>query len=323
MHTPSGKNLIGFLLSLNTAFLWGILPVAVKEIIVTMDAYTIVWYRFVVALLIIGLYQGVRGQLPAILATGARTYTLLVIAGIGLCGNYVLFALSLNFLNAETTEAMIQLTTLFLLLGGVVIFREPFDRWQRLGAVLIVVGLALFFNGRWSELFAASSNMGLGVALVIAASITWVVYALLQKKLLQQFNSAQILLFIYVLSALILLPLAKPATLLDLSAAQTGLLLFCCLNTVLAYGSFAEAMVHWHASKVSAVLALAPLFPIAALKLIVQINPAYSYSDHLNGLAVFAAVILVLGSVMVALVPLLPEWSLRSRQQQSGKSDVR
>jgi len=309
MHAPSGNNLLGFLLSLNTAFLWGILPVALKEIVVTMDASTIVWYRFLLAAMVIGAYLLARGQLPAIAAAGTKTVTLLVIAGLGLCGNFLLFSLSLNYLNAESTEAVIQLTTLFLLLGGVVIFREPFDRWQRLGAMMIVVGLALFFNDRLAELFVSGSQMTFGVLLVVAASITWVVYALLQKQLLRQFSSVQILLFVYVFSALLLTPLAKPTSLFELSGLQAGLLLFCCLNTVLAYGSFAEALVHWHASKVSAVLALAPLFTIAALKVIVWINPDYSYTDHLNQLSLLAAVILVLGSVTVALVPLLPDWS--------------
>ena len=307
MHVPSGKNLAGFLLSLNTAFLWGILPVALKEIIVTMDAITIVWYRFLIAAMIIGPYLLARRQLPAKTATGGRMIALLTVAGIGLCGNYVLFSLSLNYLNAESTEAVIQLTTLFLLLGGVVIFREPFDRWQRLGALMIVVGLALFFNDRLTELFSTGSQMAFGVLLVVAASITWVVYALLQKQLLRQLSSVQILFFVYVFSTLLLTPLARPASLFDLSGLQVGLLLFCCLNTVLAYGSFAEALVHWHASKVSAVLALAPLFTIAALKFIVWIVPDYAYTDHLNLLSVLAAVILVLGSVTVALVPLLPQ----------------
>jgi len=307
MHAPTGKNLVGFLLSLNTAFLWGILPVALKEIIVTMDATTIVWYRFLLAAMIIGPYLLARRQLPKMISTGGKTITLLTVAGIGLCGNYVLFSLSLSYLNAESTEAVIQLTTLFLLLGGVVIFREPFDRWQRLGALMIVAGLALFFNDRLVELFATGSQMAFGVLLVVAASITWVVYALLQKQLLRQFSSVQILLFVYVFSTLVLTPLARPASLLDLSGLQVGLLLFCCLNTVLAYGSFAEALVHWHASKVSAVLALAPLFTIVALKFIVWINPDYSFTDDLNLLSLLAAIILVLGSVTVALVPLLPQ----------------
>jgi len=307
MHAPTGKNLVGFLLSLNTAFLWGILPVALKEIIVTMDATTIVWYRFLLAAMIIGPYLLARRQLPKMISTGGKTITLLTVAGIGLCGNYVLFSLSLSYLNAESTEAVIQLTTLFLLLGGVVIFREPFDRWQRLGALMIVAGLALFFNDRLVELFATGSQMAFGVLLVVAASITWVVYALLQKQLLRQFSSVQILLFVYVFSTLVLTPLARPASLLDLSGLQMGLLLFCCLNTVLAYGSFAEALVHWHASKVSAVLALAPLFTIVALKFIVWINPDYSFTDDLNLLSLLAAIILVLGSVTVALVPLLPQ----------------
>lgn len=309
MHTPSGNNLAGFLLSLNTALLWGILPVALKEIVVTMDASTVVWYRFLFAALIIGPYLLARGQLPGLAEAGARTITLLIVAALGLCGNYVLFSLSLSYLNAESTEAVIQLTTLFLLIGSVIIFREPFDRWQRLGALMIVVGLALFFNDRLAELFVAGSRMSFGVLLVVAASVTWVVYALLQKQLLRQFSSVQILLVVYAFSALLLIPLAEPASLFDLSPLQAGLLLFCCLNTVLAYGSFAEALVHWHASKVSAVLALAPLFTIAALKLVVWLNPDYSFTDNLNLLSLLAAIILVLGSVTVALVPLLPDSS--------------
>lgn len=314
MHVPSGNNLAGFLLSLNTALLWGLLPVALKEIIVTMDATTIVWYRFLVAALVIAPILLSRGWLSMLRTVNRRTLILLLIAGFGLCGNYVLFSLSLNFLNAESTEAVIQLTTLFLLIGGVLIFREPFGHWQQFGTLMIVTGLLLFFNDRWVELFTSGSQMALGVTLVIAAAITWVVYALLQKQLLRELNSIQVLFFIYVLSTLLLLPMAKPRSLFELSSLQTWLLLFCCLNTILAYGSFAEALVHWHASKVSAVLALAPLFTIAALKFIVWINPDYSHTDHLNSLSLIAAMILVLGSVTVALVPLLPARASRKAQ---------
>ncbi|MEZ5489448.1 MAG: DMT family transporter [Gammaproteobacteria bacterium] len=305
MHTPSGNNGLGFILSLNTAFLWGILPIALKEIIVTMDAITLVWFRFLIAALVIGPYLYGRRRLPGLAAAGRPLVLLLLVAGIGLCGNYVLFSLSLNYLNAESTEAVIQLTSLFLLLGGVVVFHEPFDRLQKLGALLIVVGLGLFFNDRFKELFSAGSQLGFGVLLVVVASLTWVVYALLQKHLLRHFSSVQILFVVYLLSVLLLTPLAAPASVLELSPLQLWLLVFCCLNTLLAYGSFAEALAHWHASKVSAVLALAPLFTIAALQIVVWINPAYPYSDNLNNLSIFAAGILVTGSMAVALVPLL------------------
>jgi len=57
---------------------------------------------------------------------------------------------------------------------------------------------------------------------------------------------------------------------LQLTQLQLWLLVFCCINTLIAYGCFAEAMNLWDASKVSATLALAPLFTIGSLKLVVS-----------------------------------------------------
>ena len=82
------------------------------------------------------------------------------------------------------------------------------------------------------------------------------------------------------------------------------MLAFCCLNTLIAYGCFAEALNLWDASKVSAVLALAPLFTIATLKVIVIINPEYAFTDRLSNLSVLGAVLLIVGSALTALMPL-------------------
>jgi len=304
MHTPTGKNLLGFLLSLNAAALWGLLPIAIKEVVVTMDAPTLVWYRFLLALVVLFSYLLYRRRLPVIGSLKRSTILWLVLAGIGLCINYLFFALSLNYVNAETSEALIQLTTLFLLLGGVLVYKEPFFKVQKIGALLIVIGMVLFFNDRFSELLRGESGLMIGAMMLIAASIAWVNYALIQKHLLSTFDSVQILFMIYIVSTVALLPLVQPSSILSLTLLQLGLLLFCCLNTVLAYGSFAEALVHWHASKVSAVLALAPIFTIIGLKVVVWFIPSYEFTDHLNALSVLAAGILVLGSVTVALVPL-------------------
>ena len=46
MHDEPQKPFAGALLSLTTAALWGVLPVALKELLSVMDAGTVVWYRF-------------------------------------------------------------------------------------------------------------------------------------------------------------------------------------------------------------------------------------------------------------------------------------
>ena len=301
------KNIYGFVLSLNAACMWGVLPIALKELLAGMGAMTIVWYRFLVAGVVLLAYLTYKRQFPDLKIIKLSLRWLLVIAAIGLGSNYFLFSFSLNYVNAETSEAVIQLTTLLLILGGVVFYSEPFLPIQRLGTMLIAVGMVLFFNDRFDTLMNTDSREFTGVLIVFVAALTWTVYALLQKHLLQHFSVSQLLFLIYGFLIAVLLPFAVPQILFDLTTPQLLLLLFCCINTLIAYGSFAEAMNCWDASKVSAVLALAPLFTISVLKLIVWFYPAYEFSDRLNFISLFGALLLVLGSVLTALVPLYHE----------------
>ncbi len=228
----------------------------------------------------------------------------LLIATIGLCFNYFFFTYSLYFVNGETSEAVIQLSTLFLILGGVLIYKETFIPLQKVGACLCWCWVcSCSFNERLKEFIYFSNRETIGVLVLVIAAITWTVYALFQKQLLVKFSSVQILFLIYLLSALILLPFASPLSIFQLSQMEIFLLLFCCLNTLIAYGCFAEALNCWDASKVSAVLTLAPLFTIASLKILVIFYPSYQFTDRLGLLSIIGALLLVIGSILTALAP--------------------
>lgn len=297
----------GFLLSLVAAMMWGVLPIALKELLAGMDATTIVWYRFLVAGVVLFAWLAYTRKIPSIVQVSSRTRWYLLAASLGLCTNYFGFSYSLNFVNGETSEAVIQLTSLFLILGGVFFYKESFVTVQKVGTLLIVAGLLLFFNERLFQLTSFENSETVGVMIVVAAAVTWVVYALLQKQLLKTYSSVQILFFIYVFSIFALLPFITPGDVFMLSEYQLFLLLFCCINTLIAYGCFAEAMNIWDASKVSAVLALAPLFTISSLRMMVLFNPDYAYSDRLSWLSLLGAALLVLGSVLTALMPLITQ----------------
>lgn len=320
MNEARQHHVAGFLLSLTAAALWGILPIALKELLVGMDASTVVWYRFIVAGVVLGIWLLARNDLPPLLKVPVKERWLLLVSALGLCGNYYYFSLSLNYVNAETSEAVIQLTTLFLILGGVVFYKEPFVGVQKLGAGLIVLGLLLFFNDRLESFIALGNTETIGVLIVVVAAITWTLYALLQKRLLQDFTSVQILFVIYVVSTLVLLPIITPSLLFQLTTMQLWLLVFCCANTLIAYGSFAEALNLWDASKVSATLALAPLFTIGGLKVIVFFYPDYAFSDRLSWLSIFGAVLLIVGSALTALMPVLTQRrAARNAQNESAR----
>lgn len=312
MHQASGRSLLGFMLALTTAVLWGMLPIALKVVLSALTANTITWVRFLVAALFITIVLLKQQQLPSWRGHSRRVKQLLWIAILGLLSNYILYLMGLHLLSAETAQVVIQLAPFLMMLGGVFIFRERLLLWQKLGAVLLVVGLLLFFNERLVTLVSKAGSDTWGVILVVIAAITWAAYALAQKQLLLQFNSQQIMWFIYVAGAIGFLPLVELSALSTLTSLQWWMLAFCCLNTIIAYGAFAEALQHWEASKVSTVLAITPLLTIIFSHLAHWLWPEFPTPQQLNAVSIGGACLVVLGSAVTALSPILKkQWQQR------------
>src|SRR5262245_16518209 len=56
MHATTGNWRRGFALSLATAFCWGVLPIALKYLLIDMDAVTVTWYRLTTSGVALGIY---------------------------------------------------------------------------------------------------------------------------------------------------------------------------------------------------------------------------------------------------------------------------
>jgi drug/metabolite transporter (DMT)-like permease len=304
MHQITGKSLVGLLLALTTAILWGILPIALKILLDVLTANTITLIRFLAAAVIVGIWLGARGKLPkAALLITPKIAKLMLIAVAGLLSNYIMYLSGLHYLSAETAQVVIQLAPFLMMIGGVFIFKEHLLRWQKAGAVILVAGLLLFFNERLVQLILQAGTETLGVLLVITAAVTWAAYALAQKQLLVHYSSKQIMYLLYVAGTIAFMPVSDFTPLLTMSNLHWLLLIFCCLNTVVAYGAFAEALHHWEASKVSAVLAVTPLFTILFANLVGWLFPAYLSAQQLNLWSWLGAALVVVGSALTALAP--------------------
>lgn len=309
MHQITGNSLLGFILALTTALLWGVLPIALKILLDVLSANSITAIRFLAAALIVGLWLALRGKLPSVaVLKNIRTSQLMLIAIVGLLSNYILYLSGLNYLSAETGQVVIQLAPFLMMLGGVIIFKERMLLWQKIGALTLILGLLLFFNERLLQLILQASNETLGVLLVIAAGVTWAAYALAQKQLLVHYSSKQIMYMLYVAGALAFIPVSDFNPLLTMTTLQWALLIFCCLNTVVAYGAFAEALHHWEASKVSAILAVTPLFTILFANIIAWAFPQFLSAQQLNLWSWLGAVMVVAGSAITAMAPQFVEY---------------
>lgn len=301
MHQVTGRWQLGLVLALVTALCWGVLPVALKITLTGMDPYTITWYRFAVAAFVLGAILAATRRLPALGSLDRYGWGLLAVALLGLVGNYVLYLLALEQTSPTVTQTVIQVSPICLLLGGLIFFKERFSTRQWLGFSILIPGLALFFNRRLPELTDFGQGLGLGVLMLIVAAIVWTGYALAQKQLLKTLNSQQILWVLYLGAVLLLLPTSAPLTVRSLEPLQGWLLAFCCANTLIAYGAFAEALEHWEVSRVSAVLSLAPLFTLATMWLVNAFAPGLLQPEALNALSIGGALLVVAGSALCAL----------------------
>lgn len=301
MAEPTGNWRLGLVFASITAVSWGFLPIALKAMLDYMDPYTITWYRFVAAALIAGGALWITGGLPRLGRLDTRSRWILAVAVAGLVGNYVLYLLGLAYASPGSAQVLVQLAPMFLLLGGLIVFRESFNVLQWLGLVILLSGLGLFFHDRLSELADLDTELGKGVALISLAALVWAFYAIAQKLLHGSMTPQGVLLVIYVSASITLLPTSAPASIQTLSAWGFTLLVFCSLNTLVAYGAFAEALKHWEATRTSAVLAVTPLLTMLFGALIAALPTGYVNQDSVDALSLAGAVMVVAGSAACAL----------------------
>ena len=301
MHTISGRWKLGLLLAVITAGFWGLLPIAAVIVLPAVDAFTLVWFRFLTAAVMLGGALAVTRQLPRLRDVGGKGWIILVLALVGLAGNFVLYVVALGHASPTINQVVTQLSPILLMLGGIVVFHERFSPIRWAGFALLLVGLPLFFNVRLPELMHMRSGLGLGVLLLVICSVIWAAYGLAQKWMLRRIKSQQILVLLYAGAAIVLAPMAHPSVILKVNTLQGIMLAFACANTVVAYGAFAEALRHWEASRVGATLTLTPLFTLIAMWLLEHFAPGVVQPERLNALSVLGALVVIGGSMLCAL----------------------
>jgi len=97
---------------------------------------------------------------------------------------------------------------------------------------------------------------------------------------------------------------------------QWVIAVFCAINTLIAYGSFAQSMKYWPTAQVGATVTLAPVFSFIFTAIVVALGwwPAMIQSSPLDMLSL-TGILLVIGSVIC--VQLMPLFSKRAKHRVS------
>ncbi len=278
-----------------TALLWGILPVFVEVALHFIDAQTMVWFRFTFAATILLLYFVFRkpNDLKSILK---KFPPALLLAGVCLGFNYFGYAKGLDYTSPSTAQVLTQIGPILLAIVGVVFYKEKFNTKQLVGIIIAFCGLVLFYFNQLKVMVDESFN--LGFLLIVFAAVSWVVYAINQKKLVKQYNTQLLNLFIYLIPALFYTPVANFSIFGNLNINQWLIMIFLGANTLLAYGFLAVALKHIEAYKVSIIITLNPIITVVVMSILYRMQVSWIQGEQLEPLSALGAILLLGGAVM-------------------------
>ncbi|MDC0610576.1 DMT family transporter [Vibrio sp.] len=299
----------GLAFSCTTVLFWGLIPIALKVSGGFADPITLTWLRFAVSGVIVLGWQRMHGRLHEFLHLSKQEWFRLGLAGVFLIINYTCFAWGVTYLRPEAAQLGMQVAPLFLALGGMFFLREKIAPLQWVCFTLLLVGLMVFFHPVFSRDYQGNlDQLMTGFMIILVSAICWSAYALAQKSLFAKLDSSNILLGIYLFATVVMLPATHPSQLLTMNMTEVWIALFCCLNTVIAYGSFAQALRYWETVQVSAVITLTPVMAFILTELCVAfgwwsdiITPSHADSLSLMGMAlvILSAIGIQVVSVMV------------------------
>ncbi len=169
----------------------------------------------------VGLILAIKRRLPPPwLFRDPRWLVILAIANGGLFRNFALFSSSLQYLSPTASQVIGQFSPMGMMIASVVSLKDKMRGTQVIGALMLLCGLVLFFNTSLIEIFTRLTDYTWGVIFGVGAATVWVSYGVAQKVLLRRLASQPILPLLYILCTIALLPLAKPAVILQLSHWQ-------------------------------------------------------------------------------------------------------
>ena len=291
------NNRKGVIYALVTAFLWGFLAIALKVATREVEPKTIVWFRFIIAFTVLFFWQLIKN--PSALKILYRPPLLLVFAALGLSINYLGFMMGVHYTSPSNAQLVIQTGPITLALAGILLFKEKIHRPQIIGFFLAAVGFIFFYSQQIKVMVGQESQYNLGVMYTIMGALAWTSYAIFQKKLVVNYPTGTLNLFLFGLPAILYIPFINLGPVLELSWVWWLLLLFLGLNTLVAYGSLSQALKYTEANKVSIIILINPMITFIVMAILSNMDVSWIDPERFSIYSLVGAAIVLGGALLV------------------------
>lgn len=173
---------------------WGGSFIATKVALREVSPVTVVWLRFAMGVVILGVATLLRRQFA--IPKGKDFAYLALLGFIGITFHQWLQSTGLETAQATTTAWIVATTPIFIALLGWIVLKENLSLWQVAGILLAGLGVLLVVTqGNLASL--ASGRFGTtGDILVLISAPNWAVFSTLSRAGLRRFPATQMMLYV-------------------------------------------------------------------------------------------------------------------------------
>ena len=287
--------LLGILLSAVTALLWGILPIILRISLQGFTSGTIAWFRFSLAFGVLGIVLSLKGRRPLNILRNPPWMG--IFGGLCLTANYYWVTLAVDISGPSNMAVLIQTASVFLVVISVLVFREQLIFRQFLGMFIVATGLTLFFFDQQSRI--SNNSCFYADFLIQLAALVWVGYMISQKFLSRTYGAQSLNFLVYAVSTLVLAGTVEWEEFVSAGFNAWLALVFCGINTLVAYGALAEAVKYLPLAIISVIISLNPLITLLGMKILPEIGFANLQPDPVGMMGYWGGAIAVAGVTLV------------------------
>ena len=249
--------------ALFAVIIWGGTFIATKIALREVSPVTIVWIRFGIGVIILGITVFVRRQF-ALPAKNDIPY-LILLGFIGVTFHQWLQATGLQTARATTPAWIVATIPVFTALLGWLVLKEKMNLARVSGIVSAALGVLLIVsNGRISSLVTGEAGT-FGDALILISAVNWAVYTILSRRELARHPAARmmfyVMLFGWLFACIWMFGFGPGLTELPRLTASgwTSILILGIFGSGLAYIAWYDALREIPASQLGAFINIEPL----------------------------------------------------------------
>ena len=291
----SKSKIIPYLEALFAVLVWGATFIATKIALREVSPATIVWLRFGMGTLILGIVVVARKQFA--LPEKSEWLYFAMLGFLGVTFHQWLQATGLQTAKATTTAWIVATTPVFIAILGWLALKERLNGIQILGILLAAFGVLLIVSkGNFSALFTGEEGT-FGDLLILISSVNWAVYTILSRRELARHPAARMMFFVMLLGWIFVNiwifsigpGLNEIATLT--SSGWGAILVLGIFGSGLAYVAFYDALQEIPASQLGAFFNVEPL--------VTTVLASFMINEAIAAITLIGGAIIILGIWLV------------------------